>query len=172
MMQAQQQTYYEILGVEQGASAQQIESAYRHLALQLHPDKLQPSSAADSRFHSLTEIKRTLLDTEQRRTYDQRLARVPTLDAAHQQERIAAQAQRFRWRHGPAGSFELTAGDTVVLSVSAQEINAVELPLSATHTNGRRKPGITVLKKRLERRLEMYIEEHLLELETEFMKPQ
>ena len=64
-------THYELLGVGNSASANDIAKAYRRLALQLHPDK-NPNSRgiAEQSFQQLTEAYQTLKDADSRRRYD------------------------------------------------------------------------------------------------------
>ena len=42
--------YYDVLGVNKGASADQIKSAYRKLAVKFHPDKNKGDKAAEEKF--------------------------------------------------------------------------------------------------------------------------
>ncbi|HEV8259389.1 MAG TPA: DnaJ domain-containing protein, partial [Burkholderiales bacterium] len=67
---AKQRDYYEILGVGRDASADQIRSAYRKLARQLHPDVNKAPDAA-KRFGEVQEAYDVLSDQEKRKTYDQ-----------------------------------------------------------------------------------------------------
>ena len=47
--------YYKILGVERGASADEIKKAYRKLAVKYHPDKNPDDKAAEDKFKEVTE---------------------------------------------------------------------------------------------------------------------
>jgi curved DNA-binding protein len=67
---AKQRDYYEILGVGRDASADQIRSAYRKLARQLHPDVNKAPDAA-KRFGEVQEAYDVLSDQEKRKGYDQ-----------------------------------------------------------------------------------------------------
>lgn len=58
--------YYSILGLERGASADDIKRAYRRLASQHHPDK----GGNVKKFQELEEAYRTLSDPDKRREYD------------------------------------------------------------------------------------------------------
>ena len=69
-MRTQYTDYYALLGVEPGATAEQIKKAYRTLAKQYHPDVNNSSDAAD-RFREITEAYDTLTDPDRRRRYDQ-----------------------------------------------------------------------------------------------------
>ncbi len=61
--------YYEVLGVERGATKEQIKSAYRKLALQFHPDR-NKSPEAEARFKEISEAYAVLSDDEKRQQYD------------------------------------------------------------------------------------------------------
>jgi molecular chaperone DnaJ len=63
--------YYEVLGVERGASEEELKKAYRKLALKHHPDRNQGDEAAAAKFKEATEAYQVLSDGEQRRLYDQ-----------------------------------------------------------------------------------------------------
>ncbi len=62
--------YYEILGVNRGASEQEIKSAYRRLAVKHHPDKNPGDPHAEERFKEAAEAYAVLSDAEQKRRYD------------------------------------------------------------------------------------------------------
>ncbi len=63
--------YYEVLGVERGASADEIKKAYRKLAVRYHPDKNPDDKSAEEKFKEAVEAYEVLKDSEKRRVYDQ-----------------------------------------------------------------------------------------------------
>ena len=64
--------YYEILGVTKSASAAEIKSAYRKLALQWHPDKHKDDKkAAEDKFKEINEANQVLSDDKKKQAYDQ-----------------------------------------------------------------------------------------------------
>jgi len=67
---AAKRDYYEILGVQKGASADQIKQAYRKLAMQYHPDRNKSPDAAE-RFKEISEAYAVLSDEKKREQYDQ-----------------------------------------------------------------------------------------------------
>ena len=61
--------YYAILGVERGASAEDIKKAYRKLARKYHPD-VSKEPNAEEKFKEMGEAYETLKDPEKRAAYD------------------------------------------------------------------------------------------------------
>jgi molecular chaperone DnaJ len=66
-----QRDYYEVLGVGRSASPREIKSAYRRLAVKLHPDKNPGDKAAEEAFKEAAEAYSVLGDPEKRALYDQ-----------------------------------------------------------------------------------------------------
>ncbi|MCX5933134.1 MAG: DnaJ domain-containing protein [Cyanobacteria bacterium] len=62
--------YYETLGIERGASGEEIKKAYRRLARQYHPD-ISKEAGAEERFKEISEANQTLSDPEKRQAYDE-----------------------------------------------------------------------------------------------------
>ena len=71
MVSVGQRDYYEVLGVGKSASQQQIKSAYRKLAVKLHPDKNPGDKKAEEAFKEAAEAYSVLGDPEKRAIYDQ-----------------------------------------------------------------------------------------------------
>src|SRR6188508_1224694 len=61
--------YYAALGVERGASADEIRKAYRRLAQKYHPD-VSKEPKAEEKFKEVAEAYQTLKDPEKRAAYD------------------------------------------------------------------------------------------------------
>lgn len=70
-----QKNHYELLGVKQNATLDDIKKAYKELALQWHPDKDLPSrrKIADAKFKELREAYEVLSDENKRTIYDAKL---------------------------------------------------------------------------------------------------
>ena len=63
--------YYEILGVQKSATAEEIKKAYRKLAFKHHPDRNQGDESAEDKFKELAAAYEVLSDPEKRKRYDQ-----------------------------------------------------------------------------------------------------
>lgn len=63
--------YYKVLGVEKGASAEEIKKAYRKNAMKYHPDRNPGDKTAEEKFKELGEAYEVLSDDEKRARYDQ-----------------------------------------------------------------------------------------------------
>ena len=62
--------YYEVLGLDRGASTQDIKKAYRKLAHKYHPDKNAGDQSAEDQFKRVTEAYEVLSDADKRKRYD------------------------------------------------------------------------------------------------------
>ena len=161
------QTYYQILGLESSATADQIESSYRKLALQLHPDK--QKSATDTAFHNLCEIKNVLLNPISREKYDRTLHKVAPLESAWATERaqtVVDVCKQFSWKHGPDRSYDLFHKGNLIYSLSESEIKDMSVPEHLLTQSGRKMPGIRVIQNKLAFSLRNYVDENLESLQV------
>jgi molecular chaperone DnaJ len=63
--------YYEVLGVNQDASEQEIKKAYRRVAMKHHPDRNEGDKASEDKFKEASEAYEVLSDSQKKAAYDQ-----------------------------------------------------------------------------------------------------
>lgn len=63
--------FYEVLGVERGASDAELKKAYRRLAMKYHPDRSPDDKASEEKFKEANEAYEVLSDAAKRSAYDQ-----------------------------------------------------------------------------------------------------
>ena len=63
--------YYEVLGVNKGATAEEIKKAYRKAAMKYHPDRNPGDKEAEAKFKEVGEAYEVLSDDSKRQRYDQ-----------------------------------------------------------------------------------------------------
>ena len=63
--------YYEVLGIDKSASADEIKKAYRKLAVKYHPDKNPGDKEAEEKFKEAAEAYSILSDADKKAKYDQ-----------------------------------------------------------------------------------------------------
>ena len=62
--------YYEVLGLQKGASDDEIKRAFRKLAIKYHTDKNQGNKEAEEKFKEINEAYQVLSDPEKKANYD------------------------------------------------------------------------------------------------------
>ncbi len=71
MLKPMAKDYYEILGIQRGASAEDIKKAYRKLSKEHHPDKHKGDASAERRFKEVNQAYEVLSNPQKKQMYDQ-----------------------------------------------------------------------------------------------------
>lgn len=70
-MASEEKDYYKILGVERTATAEEIKTAYKKMAIRYHPDRNPGDKEAEEKFKAAAEAYDVLRDPDRRSRYDQ-----------------------------------------------------------------------------------------------------
>lgn len=95
--------YYKVLGVDKGATAAQIKSAYKKLARKLHPDLNPDDKEANNKFQQLNEANEVLSDPDKRAKYDKY---GKDWERGEEYEKYQQAQQQQRYSQGSSGGFE------------------------------------------------------------------
>ena len=68
---AEKRDYYEVIGIQKGASEDEIKKAYKKLARKYHPDMNPGDKEAEEKFKEVNEANEVLSDPEKKARYDQ-----------------------------------------------------------------------------------------------------
>ena len=68
---SEKRDYYDVLGLQKGASKDEVKKAYRKLAMKYHPDRNPGDKAAESKFKEASEAAEVLTNDDKRTRYDQ-----------------------------------------------------------------------------------------------------
>ena len=68
---ADKRDYYEVLGINRNASADEIKSAFRKLSKKYHPDLNPDDPTAEEKFKEINEAYQVLSDPDKKQKYDQ-----------------------------------------------------------------------------------------------------
>ena len=108
--------YYQILGLKNTATFEEIKKVYRELAQKFHPDKNPNNKDAEERFKAIAEANEILSNPTKRAAYDQQL-----LDEKLRQEQIRQQNERA----ARSRVFEKAFGQIIVLLLVVLTIGLV-----------------------------------------------
>lgn len=146
--------YYEILEVNEKASVEVIDKAYRVLAKKYHPDVYEgDKKEAELKMKELNEAYDVLSDEVKRKNYDSSLALKRQVEKAKEEKRNAVNSVQSAPRHNPNIDVEIdTSGDTPLNNPS--KYNRQEFVVDTTYMDEKQKKKIQ--KKLQERYVEAY----------------
>lgn len=137
--------YYNTLGIENTASAEDIKLAYRKLAMKYHPDRNQNDKAAEEKFKEVSAAYEVLGDENKRKQYDFQLAHGATShNAAHMNfnepfediiNQMFSQAGFHNFRRRPEKNQDLSFNMAISLE---DAFNGKQVPLGINTPSGRR----------------------------------
>ena len=104
--------YYEILGVEQKATEDDIKKSYKKLAIKFHPDKNRAPQASDA-FKKVSAAYACLVDGEKRRMYDLTGEEPGNNQSAQQSSRSRFRQSHFEQEVNPEEIFNMFFGGDI-----------------------------------------------------------
>ena len=67
---AEKRDYYEVLGLQKGASDDEIKKAFKKKTMKYHPNKNKRDKAVEEQFKEINEVYSILLDLDKKMKYD------------------------------------------------------------------------------------------------------
>jgi molecular chaperone DnaJ len=95
--------YYELLGIQQGATSEEIKKAYRALAMKYHPDRNPGDKQAEEKFKEIGEAYEILKDPQKKAHYDRFGHRDPVASSPFSQDWDLSDALRIFMSEGFGG---------------------------------------------------------------------
>jgi curved DNA-binding protein len=111
-MATQFRDYYETLGVSKTATADEIRSAYRKLALKYHPDVAKDKKEGEEKIKEINEAYEVLSDPEKRTKYDRLGESWQSGEFAGAPGGTGGAPEGWTFRQGPEGGAEFHFGGT------------------------------------------------------------
>lgn len=102
--------YYKILGLDKGASQDDVKKAYKKMARKFHPDLNPDNSDAHHKFQEINEANEVLSDPEKRKKYDQYGENWKHADQFEAQQQQYGQYQNARGGGGDGGFWSSSGG--------------------------------------------------------------
>lgn len=95
--------YYEVLGIQQGATPEEIKKAYRALAMKYHPDRNPGDKDAEAKFKEIGEAYEILKDPQKKARYDRFGHQEPGMGSPFSQDWDLSDALRIFMSEGFGG---------------------------------------------------------------------
>jgi curved DNA-binding protein CbpA len=115
--------YYDVLGIDRGASQKEIKRAFRRLALRYHPDRNPESQKqSEERFKEINEAYQVLIDEARRREYDY----------------LTGYTSQRAWHYETDEAFQSDVTQSAVLEALLRELVALGIDIDLV---GMRRPG-------------------------------
>src|ERR687895_1396473 len=108
-----ERNYYQILGVERGASHDDIRKAYRKLARKYHPDINPGNKEAENKFKEISTAYDVLGDEKKRKLYDE--FGEAGLAAGFDADKARSYQQWQQQSAGAGGGFEIDKDELIEL---------------------------------------------------------
>jgi uncharacterized protein YjbI with pentapeptide repeats len=132
--------YYEILGVESTATAEEIKEAYRNKAKELHPDTLTRDvnetvrKLAEEKFKELNHAYEILSDADKKREYDAELSNLQRTDLIKRIGDFFDKGQLIEAVECAKRLYVLLPEDTECCDIYAEVLQALAIALAETDT--------------------------------------
>ena len=116
--------YYEVLGVQRGATQPDLRKSYRKLAMKYHPDRNSGDKDAEVKFKEVKEAYEVLSDAQKKEAYDQ----FGHAGGSNRVRQVLKELETFRGSLMPLATFLATFLE-VMLSKVIEEVELLGEPM-------------------------------------------